>query len=162
MTSGGCSASAAASTNSNTSANRANNKPSSVESQNPPFGYIPVSQSPSSDNTAIASDYTTQNSSNSMLGLENQLYPKSSHGSESSNDTLLRSNNSSNNLYTYSSSSTAKRGPQSSFPSGTLANGEPYTPHVRQTYLMSRQDSMDHHSRTSHQTPIASVGSLRR
>ena len=168
LTSGGCNTALLASANSSSLANRINNsKTSTSESQDPPFGYIPVSHSPLSDNTPITSDYTTQNG-NSLIGLDNQIFPKSSYGSESSSDSLLRSSNSSNNLYTYGSSNNTKRGSQSSFSGGMLANGEPYTPHIRQTpskslgYLIQRQDSMDQHSRTSHQTPIASVGNSRR
>ncbi|MCJ1236724.1 hypothetical protein MMC14_004706 [Varicellaria rhodocarpa] len=160
---------AAASTSANSLTSMVGGKTSSTsEPQEHTFGYIPVSHSPSSDNGPIASDFSAQNSNSSMISLADQLCSKSSYGPESSSDSLLRSSNSSNNLYTYSSSSNAKRGSQSLFSSGTLTNGEPYTPHVRQTphhtltYLMQRHEPMDQHSRASHQTPIASVGSSRR
>ena len=168
---GGGNVPAAASTSANSLTNLAGGKSTSTSTSEPQeatFGYIPVSHSPSSENGRMTSDFSAQNSNSSMISLADQLCSKSSYGPESSSDSLLRSSNSSNNLYTYSSSSNAKRGSQTSFSSGTLANGEPYTPHVRQTphhtltYLMQHHEPMDQHSRASHQTPIASVGSSRR
>ncbi|MCJ1257152.1 hypothetical protein MMC24_004977 [Lignoscripta atroalba] len=147
-------------------------KPSSspTDCQDSAFGYIPITQSPSLT-TVSATDYNSAVAGASTASFDGQIGPpNSTYESTLPTEPILRSHDSSSNLYTYSVGSSAKRGSiaESTTSDGTLLSGQPYTrlrqpqPQHASSFDGLRRASLETISRNTHRTSISSVANSRR
>ena len=147
-----------------TTSSKSSSSPTECQSTST-FGYIPIAQSSSSNGTGP----TVSTSTASFDDQVSSSYV--SYSSTSSNDHLLRSHDSSSNLYTYGiGGDSGKRGSiaESTTSDGTLLSGQPYT-RLRPTQPLSapsyddlRQESSEPTSRSTQRTPVSNVANSRR
>lgn len=147
-----------------------NNKPSSSPrgSQDAaPYGYIPLSRSPSSSlTTARSSEYDSAiNLPTSSTSMENHMgLTDSAFHSGFSSDDMLPVHSSSSSLYSYSIGSGTKSGSlgDTMASEGSLVNGHQYTrlrepqPQHTNSFDTLRADSIDTGSRAPHRASISS------